>query len=72
MRTALDEKVKALCERKGLRFGPFEPAPWQVGDTVPQYVIDGIEAGLGWGWGESYPRAMALRRRLIAELEAGK
>jgi hypothetical protein len=68
MRSALDEKIKALCEAKGFEFRPWEPAPWQVGDTMPQHVIDGIEAGAGWGWAEAYPRAMALRRKLIAEI----
>jgi hypothetical protein len=70
--SALDEKIRQLCERKGLEFWLGEPVPWRVGDTMPKHVIDGIEAGTGWGWGEAYPRAMALRRRLIAEIEAGE
>jgi hypothetical protein len=58
----LDRRIEALCEAKGLRFAPWEPTPWQVGDgPCPMWGEDSI-------WGRSWPKAQALRRQLIREL----
>jgi hypothetical protein len=60
----LDERVKELCEAKGLRFGLWEMPPWRAPDELPE----------GWHpeWGnvlESLPQAVELRRQLIREIE---
>ena len=59
----LNDKIKALCEHKGLRFKPYEfPAPWDVedGETCP-YPAN--SAGAEW-----WPRLMAIRAQLIKEI----
>jgi hypothetical protein len=64
---ALDQRVRELCERKGLRFKPWEMPPWQV-------RLDDPSADPDNPWEEGYlataPMARRLRRELEAEIEA--
>ena len=56
-----DAVVRAECTRRGLKFKPWECAPWSVGDgPVPAYAT-------GSPWGASWVPAQRLRRRLLAE-----
>jgi hypothetical protein len=63
----LNDKIKTLCERKGLRFKPWEfPEPWDVedGEECP-YPLN--SAGAEW-----WPKLMQIRATLIAEIEAAE
>ena len=60
----LNRQIEALCERRGLKFMPWETAPWQVGDGP---VSEGTDGTFG---AYTRPAAQKLRRRLIRELEA--
>jgi hypothetical protein len=64
---SLDERIKSLCEERGLEFMPWECEPWNAPDSVPDgfHPQDSV-------WARSLPQAVRLRRRLIAELEAGE
>jgi hypothetical protein len=57
----LNNKIRALCEAKGMTFKPWECPPWQA--------REGRVKNDGTAWAESYPKAQALRRKLIAEIE---
>jgi hypothetical protein len=63
----LDRRLRELCERKGLRFRPWEMPPWQVRLDEPPPDPDN-------SWEESYlataPMAQRLRRELKAEIRA--
>jgi hypothetical protein len=61
--TNLDNRIKELCERKGLTFKPWEPEPWEVHEDLPE-PTDGTV------WSELWPKAVALRLALIRELQA--
>jgi hypothetical protein len=60
----LNRQIQALCGRRGLKFMPWETAPWQVGDGP---VSEGTDGTFGT---YTRPAAQKLRRRLIRELEA--
>ena len=57
----LDAKIEQICESKGMKFKPWECPPWNAREE--RVVNDGTV------WAESYPKAQALRRMLIAEIE---
>jgi hypothetical protein len=61
---AMDGAVRALCERKGLTFRPWECPPWQVrvDDEVPE------QRGSDRLWDERL--AQRLRRELECEIRA--
>jgi hypothetical protein len=63
----LNERIKELCEAKGLRFRTFEVPPWRAPDELPE----GYRPERGNAWTESLPEAVQLRQQLIRELEAG-
>ena len=56
-----DEIVRRECTRLGLKFKPWEPNPWDVGDAVPAWVKRNPAQA------EAYALAVRLRRRLLAE-----
>ena len=58
-----NERIKALCKRRGYQFKPWEICPWDVDDGPSPYP-PGTSGGVSW------PKAQALRKRLIEELEA--
>jgi hypothetical protein len=63
----LDRRVRELCEAKGLRFRPWELAPWQVRlDDPPPAPSNPWEQG----YLATAPMARRLRRELEAELAA--
>jgi hypothetical protein len=64
----LDERIRALCERKGLRFAPWEVPPWRAPDELPP----GFRPQAMHSYDASLPQAVELRRQLIAELRAGE
>jgi hypothetical protein len=45
---ALNRRIRELCEERGWQFMPFEPAPWEVGDEMPEYVRAGLEHATDW------------------------
>ena len=60
----LNAKIEQRCEAKGMKFKPWECSPWNAREE--RVVNDGTVCA------ESYPKAQALRRKLIAELEGTK
>jgi hypothetical protein len=62
----LNRRIRELCERKGLRFMPWECHPANASDELPERDL-----GLMHMYANSLPEAVKLRRRLISELEAG-
>lgn len=58
----LDAKIEALCVARGMQFKPWECEPWNARECV--FRNDGT------AWAELYPKAQALRRKLIAEIDA--
>lgn len=62
----LDQRIEDLCRRKGLEFRPWEMPPWRAPDELPEPSADRMHA-----YGGTIQAAVRLRRRLIAELEAG-
>ena len=57
----LNAKIEALCVTRGMQFKPWECPPWDA--------REGAVRNDGTVWAESYPKAQALRRMLIAEIE---
>jgi hypothetical protein len=60
----LNRRIEALCEARELAFMPHETTPWNAPDELPD---DWDLAG-----DKSLPKAVKLRRKLIAELEGGR
>jgi hypothetical protein len=60
--TKLDEQIRALCEKRGLTFKPWEVEPWDVNDGSSPWPP-------GTAGATTWPKAQALRRKLIAELK---
>ncbi len=58
----LNARIRALCEERGLTFRPWEAPPWEADDGPSPWPRRTAGA-------ESWPKAQALRRRLIAELK---
>jgi hypothetical protein len=60
----MDQRVRALCEEKGLEFAPWECPPWavRVDDELPDLG--------GTYWEQSMPLAQRLRRQLEAEIRS--
>ena len=60
-----DEAVRAFCEKKGLKFKPWE--------TTPEDAHEGEDPGPAGSMGErTFPAALRLRRRILAAIEAGE
>ena len=59
----LNDRIRDLCEQRGLTFKPWEIAPWDVDGGASPWPP-------GTAGSASWPRAQALRRKLIAELKA--
>jgi hypothetical protein len=57
-KSALDERIEARCERKGLVFGPHEMPPWEV-DHEPSPYGPMSAGNLTW------KPAQRLRRQLL-------
>jgi hypothetical protein len=57
----IDEQIRALCERKGLIFRPWEIHPADVNDGPSPWPR-------GSAGSENWPKAQKLRKALIAEL----
>jgi hypothetical protein len=57
---ALASKIEQPCEDKGPKFKPWECPTWQARDGRVRN---------GTVWAETYPKAQALRRMLISEIE---
>jgi hypothetical protein len=60
-----DEAVRAFCERRGLRFKPWETTPWCAHEGEGP-APDGSMGARTW------PEALRLRRRILAAIEAGE
>jgi hypothetical protein len=61
----MNDRIKELCEAKGLIFKPWEtPRPWQIKADSPCPFPPGTAAAVWW------PKAQALRAKLVEELEA--
>src|SRR5262245_56712168 len=60
----LNRRIKALCEAKGIEFMAWEVPPWEVRDNEPCPYPPRT------GGGESWPKTLALRAKLKAELKA--
>jgi hypothetical protein len=58
----LNDRIRALCEERGLKFKPWEFPPWEVSEQPNPYPP-------GMGSHTLWPQALALRRKLIAEIE---
>jgi hypothetical protein len=58
----LNERIRELCAARGLMFRPWEVPPWEVNDGPPPWPANSAGA-------RSWPKAQALRRRLIAEIK---
>jgi hypothetical protein len=58
----LNDRIRALCESKGLKFAPWEIEPWDCDDGPSPWPHT---TGAG-----HWAQAQQLRRQLIAELEA--
>jgi hypothetical protein len=63
----LNERIEALCKRKGLRFAPWELTPWSVSDEGPPHSTYPAGHPIHAQW----PKAQRLRRQLIADIEEG-
>jgi hypothetical protein len=62
--TELDKRIKALCEAKAIKLRPWEfPPPWEVEDGEKCPYPRNTAGGQWW------PKLMALRASLKAELE---
>jgi hypothetical protein len=60
----LDAKIEELCKKaRGMTFKPWETTPWDVREGP--YIGSPGDVGE-----ETWPQAQALRRKLIAEIEA--
>jgi hypothetical protein len=57
----LNDRIRKLCERRGLKFRCWETSPWQCDDNSPSPWGPGTVGALTW------PQAQRLRRKLIAE-----
>jgi hypothetical protein len=66
-RRELNRRIRKLCAAKDLQFRPWECAPWNAPDELPER--DGQNDWIHI-YGGTVPQAVQLRRRLIAELEA--
>jgi hypothetical protein len=62
MADELDAKIEELCKAKGMTFKPHECPPWEAREGSSPWPPN--TAG-----SESWPKAQALRRKLIAEIE---
>ena len=58
----LNERIQQLCDTKGLKFKPWEITPYAVTDEPSPYPRGSMGA-ITW------PKAQAMRARLIKELE---
>ena len=58
----LNAKMEALCAAKGMHFSTHECPPWEA-DEGPSPWPPGTAGS------DSWPKAQALRRMLIAEIE---
>jgi hypothetical protein len=58
----LNDRIRELCNKRGLTFKPWEVEPWDV-DDGPSPWPPGTAGATTW------PKAQALRRELIAELK---
>ena len=63
MTSSTNERIRAWCDERGLKFKPWEihpaavrrgPSPWPA----------------GCGGAESWPKAQKLRRKILAEIKA--
>jgi hypothetical protein len=61
--TELNERIRELCAARGLTFRPWEVPPWEVDDGPSPWPA-------GSAGGRSWPKAQALRRKLIAEIKS--
>ena len=56
----LNEAIQRLCEERGMNFAPWECHPADANDGPCPWPVGCVGA-------ESWPKAQALRRKLIAE-----
>jgi len=61
--TALNQRIRALCQERGLQFRPWEVRPWEVTSGPSPYRP-------GTAGADAWPKAQKLRTELIAELKA--
>jgi hypothetical protein len=66
-RRELNRRVRRLCEEKDLQFRPWECAPWNAPDELPEPDDQNEWFHLYSG---TVRQAVRLRRQLIRELEA--
>ena len=57
----LNAKIEAICKARGMTFAPYECPPWEADEGPSPWPPRTAGA-------ESWPKAQALRRKLIAEL----
>lgn len=60
-RSKIDDQIRDWCEARGLRFRPWEIAPWDV-DAGPAPYTGEAAGAISW------PKAQRLRARIIADL----
>ena len=58
----LDDAIRRLCEERGWRFKPWEIHPADAGESPSPWPA-------GTAGSKSWPKAVAMRRKLIAEIE---
>jgi hypothetical protein len=59
----LNAAIRDLCEQRGMQFAPHACPPWEADDGPSPWPAHTAGA-------ESWPKAQALRRKLVAEIEA--
>lgn len=61
----LDAKIEKMCKARGWAFAPHECPPWEADDGPSPWPLHTAGA-------ESWPKAQALRRKLIAEIKGAE
>jgi hypothetical protein len=61
MTTSPNDRLRAWCDDRALAFDPWEIAPWEATDDTCPWPCQ-------TGGATSWPRARALRARIIEEL----
>jgi hypothetical protein len=61
-RSEADRRIRELCERRGMRFKPWEVPPWRVHSGPSPWPANTAGAA-------SWKPAQRLRQRLLEEIE---
>ena len=63
MTLSTNARIRAWCNERGLTFKPWEIHPADVRDGPSPYPA-------GTGGADTWPKAQAMRRKIIADLKA--